>query len=77
MKRYALSVYLYISVQFSNRAWYIVHGWSYILSIRSKVFQTTKQGWANMRLHPFLVYIGLTAVVVECIGKTFLDYGTI
>ena len=56
MKRYALPVYLYISVWFYNctlvyRTW---DGAIFSIHSFSRFFQTPKQGWANMNSIPFL-----------------------
>lgn len=41
-----------------------------------RFFQTPKQGWADMKLHPFLVSIYLlTAVGVERSGKERMSHG--
>lgn len=56
MKRYALPVYLYIWYSSVTMPWYIVHGMElYFYPFVPRFFQTPKQGWANMRLHPFFV----------------------
>lgn len=51
-------------------------GWSLVSFIRFKGFipDYLSRGWADTRLHPFLVSILLTAMGVECIGKRNITY---
>lgn len=74
MKRYALPVYQYISVWFYNYALIYHTGWSYIFNpFVPRFFQTPKQGWANMKLHPFLHIYIIRQSFVELYGIIFLN----
>ena len=52
---------------------YHARGWGCCIRfIRFKGFSRhLSRGWADMKLHPFLVYIGKTAIKVERIGRKY------